>query len=400
MKTLTRLLSYTLLVSFMSSVACRKTTTRAPSTPSPPTTAQQQSQLNHPEGGVTPAGETRYFKGSIGNSLDLQMKLVRNGDQLKGSYYYQKVGTKIELRGSVDKEGSLTLEEFDPNGKQTGLFKGIWTTDKDGLVALAGNWSKPPTEKGSDKKTAFSIHELPIHFTADVEVINKQVKDSNKQLKYEIDAQYPQLSVTADPLANSKPATPTFDKFNETVRSSVMKKIAEFKKDMATSREDDSGPETMGSSIDIGYTIELAQDDLISVDFSVGSYYHGAAHPNSYSETINYDLKNGKQLKLSDLFKPGSKYLQLISAYAISDLKKQSKEKSADGLLDDASIESGAGPTPKNYGSWTITKKGLGINFDPYQVGPYAAGPQYVLIPYAALKDSIALDGPLGQFMK
>ena len=68
----------------------------------------------------------------------------------------------------------------------------------------------------------------------------------------------------------------------------------------------------------------------MSIKFDVGTYYQGAAHPNSYSEVINYDLKNGKQLKLSDLFKPGAKFLQALSAYSIADLKKQAKEK---GLL-------------------------------------------------------------------
>ena len=57
------------------------------------------------------------------------MKLVRTGDQLAGSYFYQKIGTRINLRGNVDKDGNLTLEEFDQAGKQTGLFKGIWTVD-------------------------------------------------------------------------------------------------------------------------------------------------------------------------------------------------------------------------------------------------------------------------------
>jgi len=42
----------------------------------------------------------------------LQMKLVRTGDQLLGSYFYQKVGTKIELRGTLDKEGNVLLEEL------------------------------------------------------------------------------------------------------------------------------------------------------------------------------------------------------------------------------------------------------------------------------------------------
>src|ERR1044072_5998083 len=175
------------------SPGCRKTSTPPPTPPAG--TATPSPELSHAAGGETPAPQTKYFKGSIGSSLDLQMKLVRAGDQLTGSYFYQKVGTRINLRGNVDKDGNLTLEEFDQAGKQTGLFKGIWTVDaSDGLIGLAGNWSKPPGEKGSEKKTAFSVHEEPIAFTGDVEIVSKQIKESNKKLMYEIAAQYPQLT--------------------------------------------------------------------------------------------------------------------------------------------------------------------------------------------------------------
>ena len=317
------------------------------------------------------------------------MKLVRTGDQLAGSYFYQKIGTRIDLRGNVDKDGNLTLEEFDKSGKQTGFFKGLWTVDPgDGLVTLAGNWSKPPTEKDSDKKTAFSVHEEPIAFTGDVDLVAKQIKESNKKLMYEIDARYPQLTGGSNP---------NFEKFNQAVRASVTKKVAGFKKDMAPEDEEEPRPEgSMGSDLNVGYEVALAQDDLISVGFSVGSYYQGAAHPNTFSEVVNYDLKNGKQLKLADLFKPGAKYLQAIATYCIADLKKQAKDK---GLLDEE-IQNGASANAKNYQSWTITRKGLGINFDAYQVGPYAAGPQFVLVPYSALKDVINPEGPVGQFAK
>src|ERR1043165_7959310 len=144
------------------SIGCRKTTAPPPTAP-PPSTTTPAPELSHAAGGETPAPQTRYFKGSIGSSLDLQMKLVRTGDQLAGSYFYQKVGTRIILRGNVDKDGNLTLEEFDQAGKQTGLFKGLWTVDAgDGLINLVGNWSKPPSEKGSEKKIAFSVHEEQI----------------------------------------------------------------------------------------------------------------------------------------------------------------------------------------------------------------------------------------------
>ena len=370
-------------------ISCKRTPPSSTSQP-PATTQSPQAQLDHVSGGAAPL-DTKYFKGSIGTSLDLQMKLVRSGDQLTGSYFYQRIGTKIDLRGTVDKDGNVSLEEFDPSGKQTGIFKGLWQIDAaTGMVSIAGNWSKPLNDKNADKKTAFSIHEEPISLTGEAELVTKQIKESNKKLMYEIAVQYPQLSGSANP---------NFEKFNQAVRGSINKKVAAFKKEVAPQPDDEPRPEgSMGSDLSVSYTVELAQDDLVSVDFSMSSYYQGAAHPNAFSEAINFDLKNGKQLKLSDLFKPGAKYLAAISAYCVADLKKQSKAK--DNMLDDSTIQSGAGPTAKNYESWSITKRGIGINFDPYQVGPYAAGPQYVLVPYSALKEMINPDGPVGQFAK
>jgi hypothetical protein len=372
------------------SLSCRKTSTPPPTAP-PPGSATPSPELSHASGGETPAPQTKYFKGSIGSSLDLQMKLVRTGDQLAGSYFYQKIGTRINLRGNVDKNGNLTLEEFDQAGKQTGLFKGIWTVDaSDGLIKLAGNWSKPPGDKGSEKKTAFSVHEEPIAFTGDVEIASKSIKESNKKLMYEIDAQYPQLTGGNNP---------NFEKFNQAARASVTRKVAGFKKDMQPEGEDEEEPRpegSMGSDLSVGYDVLLAQDDLVSIKFDVSTYFQGAAHPNSYADVLNFDLKNGKQLKLSDLFKPGAKYLPAIAAYCITDLKKQAKDK---GLLDEE-IEKGAAAKSDNYESWTITKRGLSIHFDPYQVAPYAAGPQFVLVPYSTLKDLINPEGPIAQFAK
>jgi len=382
-----------LIILLLASASCKKTNAPSQSVASQPTTtASAPEQYHHQEGGTAQVAETKFFKGSIGSSLGLQMKLMRTNDQLNGNYFYQKVGTRIELRGSVDKDGNVVLEEFDSSGKQTGVFKGIWRLNaEDGLISIAGNWSKPPGDKGGEKKTAFSVHEEPIAFSGGVELIAKQIKENNKELKYEIAAEYPQLTGSTNP---------NFAKFNQAVRSLVTKKVSEFKKEMATPEQQEMSSESMGSDLNIGYTVVLAQDDLISTKIDTGSYYRGAAHPNSYSEALNYDLKNGQALKLSDLFKPGARYLQAISSYSIRDLKRQSKAKGADGMLDDSAIEGGAAPAAKNFKSWTITKKGLGITFDPYQVGPYAAGPQHVLVPYSALKEIIKPDGPLGQFVK
>jgi hypothetical protein len=330
--------------------------------------------------------EIKYFKGSIGNALGLQMKLVRQGENVTGTYFYQKVGTRIDLKGSIDKDGNITLEEFAPDGTQTGVFKGLWTMNsEDGMVNLAGNWTKPDGQK----QTAFSLHEQPIYFSGGGDIVPKTVKETNTTLKYEINGEYPQLSGIL---------SSGIEKFNQEASRLVSQQVSKFKKEMAQPEQEETDSSLPNSSLDIGYTIALATDELISIEFDIGTYYRGAAHPNSYAIVLNFDVKNGKTLKLADLFKTGAKYLQTLSAYAIKDLKQQSKAK--DGVLDDESIQNGAGPTAKNYDSWTITKKGIGITFDAYQVGPYVAGPQYVSVPYSALKDLIEPSGAIAAFVK
>jgi hypothetical protein len=68
--------------------------------------------------------------------------------------------------------------------------------------------------------------------------------------------------------------------------------------------------------------------------------------------------------------------------------------------LNDTEWDKGASPELKNYQNWTLTARGLVVTFDPYQVGPFAAGAPSVLIPYAELKDVLRPDGPLASLSK
>jgi hypothetical protein len=373
---------------------CRKKPTVSQTNPNGNTATTGSSPATNPQpvGGTAVTGQTKFFRGSIGSNLGLQMKLTRDGEQVTGNYFYQRVGTRIELKGTVDKTGNLTLDEYDPAGKQSGSFKGLWRTDnEDGLDSIAGNWSKP----GGDKKTAFSMHEQPIELTGGAEVVAKQIKETNKKLNYKIDIGYPEVVA---PLDNR------FNKFNQEAKDLVTRMVSAFKKERAEAAKDEAQtaePSTLSeltSDLSGDYTIALANDALISIKYDIGGYSAGAAHGNSSSHVLNYDVKTGRMLKLPDLFKPGTKYVQALSSYCIKDLKKQSKN--SEGGLPDDMIQAGAGPSAQNFSSWTISKKGLMITFDAYQVGPYAAGPQEVLIPYSVLKDLISPDGALGQFVK
>jgi len=374
-----------LTVAIAASAACRRRQTASPSDNS------AQNNQTTPLGGIAPAIDTFHFRGTISSNLKIEMSLARDGERLSGSYFYPKVGKEIALKGTIDNDGNVELKEADETGKNTGVFKGKWKPSSAeselDLVEIEGKWSKPD----GSKQTAFLVTEQPIKFSGAQRIVPKIIKEANKDAHYSIDAEYPQI----------EGGDARFDKFNREVRGMITKEVAAWKTGEA-SREADLTPsaeeEKQNSDFNVGYDIRWATDDLISVEFGEGGYSRGAAHPNSWTNVFNYDVKNGKKLALADLFKPKSNYLSVISTYCIKNLKEQSKKR--DLQLDDEQIKTGAGPRADNYKSCAITKKGLWVTFDAYQVGPYAAGPQNVLVPYAVIKDLINPDGPLGPFVK
>jgi hypothetical protein len=129
---------------------------------------------------------------------------------------------------------------------------------------------------------------------------------------------------------------------------------------------------------------------ILSIVFN-GSGYFGGAHPYSWHHTINYDLSSGQLMALADLFHASSPYLQTISEYCIRDLS------TGEHYVFDDFAEDGAAAKEENYADWAITPRGLLIIFEEYQVAPYAAGPQYVLIPYDILSEMIDPIGPIGE---
>ena len=358
--------------------ACRKSTGN--------TNSNSNAMAPLPEtvgGGAAPAGEKFYFRGSI-SDLSIEMTLLRDGEHLTGTYIYPRVGKNIDLSGSIDKDGNVNLREADESGAQTGVFKGKWKSNELGLAEIEGKWSR----LDGSKETEFDVTQQPIEFSAAVKVVPKVVRENNKQSKYSVNTEYPQIE------GDSR-----FDGFNQQARQMITKDVAAFKTAETESLDEanDLPAETLTSTLEIGYSFYLATDDLISVEFREGEYSRGAAHGSSITVVLNYDVKNRKKLELGDLFNPKSNYLSIISAYCIKDLKDQSKKN--DMLMEDQ-IKEGAAPRADNYSAWTITRKGVWITFDPYQVAAYAAGPQHVLIPYSALKDVIKPDGPIGNLAR
>src|SRR5437867_10672541 len=85
----------------------------------------------------------------------------------------------------------------------------------------------------------------------------------------------------------------------------------------------------------------------------------------------------------SDLFAPGTDVLSRLADYCTARLAP---------TLADAFFSDGAEPRAENYRNWNLTSTGLVVEYNEYQVAPYAAGPQTVEIQFEALGDILRSD--------
>lgn len=327
--------------------------------------------------------DAKTFRGMI-NGIGFEMRLVRDGDKLSGSYFYTKIGKPLKLAGKIEKDGKFTLDETDENGKKTGVWNGTWSEDENAAgIALEGSWRKPSQTDG--ESLSFYATEQIMNFAGDVKFTDKTIKEKQVEKRSEIFAAYPEIS-----------GVDSAGKFNSVVKNRVDELIAGYKKQLADYSVEDikSMPKEIGLEQQIGYDVVMANNDFVSLLFSDYAYMGGAHGMTTYSP-VNYDLKNNRELQLADIFEPNSGYLKTISEYSIADLKKRTGD-----MSDDEWVSKGAGAEMENFSNWNLTKKGLMITFEPYQVAAYAAGPQTVIIPYDRLKDSLKKDGIAAQIAK
>lgn len=205
---------------------------------------------------------------------------------------------------------------------------------------------------------------------------------------YEEVGQNPAFTIKAQFPAILDNNAPGVSAFNTKAHDLLQTAIDEFKKGISELPND---PNFAASFLDVQYTLMYQTANIVSIKFDILFYASGAAHPGDSSVTLNFDLAQGRELTLGDLFLPNSNFLEVISAYCIAEL----------GTRDigfDGGFQQGADPTPVNYRNWNITPDGLMITFDTYQVGPGAAGPQTVIVPYDQIKAMINPQGPLEGF--
>jgi hypothetical protein len=188
---------------------------------------------------------------------------------------------------------------------------------------------------------------------------------------FEVKASYPE----AEGAANKA----SLEKFNRLVTERVKKEVETFKKQV---REDAEYVSKSPAPWDFHLNYDWKDNswNVISVLFS-GSVYTGGAHPAPMNFTVNFDLREGREIALGELFAPDTPYLKTLSSFCLESLKKKNP--------DDEIEASGVSEKEENFKNFYITRDGITIFFPPYQVASYASGSKEVQVPLETLKNML-----------
>jgi len=90
--------------------------------------------------------QTMFYEGTMKSSIALRMTLERHANILTGKYQYVKFGKDIRLEGTMLSSEHFILNEFDSDGKQTGVFRGRFAGFVEPTEGIMGEWSSPEGE--------------------------------------------------------------------------------------------------------------------------------------------------------------------------------------------------------------------------------------------------------------
>lgn len=205
-----------------------------------------------------------------------------------------------------------------------------------------------------------------------VSVLNKEVNEyQDEEPKYTIEVDYPEL--------------PEAEEMNTKIKDLAQSKIDTFKENLNEWGSPEFGGD-FSSSLWLWYKPMLLSDKLISVKFFMSDYFAGAAHPNNYTFSFNYDLEKKAEIEMADLFSVAQdEYLSLLDPIVRQKLEEIFEEREIMGFLEDDKAVINEETTVN------LTRDGLLFSFDPYQVAAYAAGSFEVLVSYQEIEEILKI---------
>jgi uncharacterized protein YecT (DUF1311 family) len=182
-------------------------------------------------------------------------------------------------------------------------------------------------------------------------------------------------------------------KIDADLLATVNEIAASFRREAAAAHDSQEPAYTL----DVSYTIARNDAKLFAVVFNDEWDFRGA-HPNLEIVTVNYFRDGSWRVYLPELF-DGARGVARISQLATADLDKRLLA-GPEPVSDKDWIARGADAHWANFKAFVLLPDALEIEFPPYAVASYAAGPQTARVSLARLKDVMRPDprAPVASF--
>jgi Protein of unknown function (DUF3298)/Deacetylase PdaC len=299
-----------------------------------------------------------FYLGTV-NDNQVQMTLELRGKEVIGTYYYNIIGTPIELRGKQTGEATdtglpLIVEELDENGKAVAKFEGeLSSTYQEIGTTFNGTWSYDGCADPTPKP--FKLGRVA-----------EFARASFQQNRIETALTFPVFLGDLTP-------------FNEAIKQNeiVNSILNDFKQGQD---EQVAGNLYYAWTVHSHYTIRYASKNLVSL-LETGDWYTGGAHGNFGFADHTFLQKDGKveRLEFRDLFAENAD-LSPLATFVKDDLSNQE----ASFIPEDFNAQS-----LEDLSAFTLSPKGITFHFAPYAVGSYAEGDYEVTVPFEEVKDRL-----------
>jgi hypothetical protein len=370
----------------------------AQDTPSPPQPSEDHRQI--------------VLAGKIGEKAAVRAIITTTpnelgSSQLHGTYHYLSQKKTLHLWGNLEGD-QASLEEGARRYAEdvTGRFNGTWSFgDEPGKTTFKGTW----TSADQKRKLPFTLTEVQdpdipgLDFFVFAEeyarrsgsqvmhreqaLIFPQLRGKGKAIK-QVNGYIRHLALQLVDDTEDEPAPDAAPPSLKTLEKAVRAPLPDDKE-----LEDLEIGHFASLTYEETFEVLLNENKLLSLRL-FHSEYTGGAHPNYGASHVTFDLTTGDELTLDDLLKPG--WRDIVTQLAEASIREQH------GLKPNAPLNA-EGPLFENAfelnDNWFLTAEGLGFSYDPYEIGPYAAGFIEPVIPFTQLKALIRPNSPLNRLV-
>lgn len=304
----------------------------------------------------------KKLNGTIGKNLSVTMNLTKRDSAMRGDYYYDKVGIQLELSGQISSSNEITLSETNEKQEETGKFVGKFTSTE----TFEGIWTNPKT----NKSFTFKLKEV----RNNIAIISFENYNTGNEIGSSRNIDLIKISLENNSLS-------------EKINKSIMQNIGGEDVEEILNREMNTDSEYYFKE-EIEVEVVTNEADILCLQYLSSRYDEGAPHGNSFLYFINYDLKNGSEIKLEQLFIPNISYK--LNQIAESEFMK------IYSLNEGWDFQPGEFKLNDNF---SIKKGGLLFYFNSYEIGTYLNRAS-VFIPYNKISDLIKTESLLWKIME